>query len=171
MKQNPAQRAATRAKIAKLALFGDKTQWDIARETGLNQSTISRELKSIRQEWAQQARQDIEQVIARELKKIEALEEEAWIAYEKSQRDAISKTVTDGKATGGKKTASITTQSQNGDPRFLKILLDCQDRRAKVLGIDKKDPSIVINNSETIDASKLSDAALREIIEATRAEH
>lgn len=138
-KRSREQRAADRAKLAQLALFGNKTQEQMAQEIGIDQTTVSRELKRIREDWRQSALQDIDEVIARELKKLDQLELEALQEWERSKRDWTKKVVEDkprSKGVAGK-SARIETGSQTGDPRYLQVLISIQDRRSKLLGIDK----------------------------------
>ena len=134
------QRARDRAEIARLALFGNPTQQEIAEKVGLDQATVSRELKAIRAEWRESAVTDIEQVIAQELQKLDALEAQALAEWERSKKDWQKKVVEDkpaGSRGGGGKSAKIETGGQTGDPRYLQVILGIQDRRAKLLGTDK----------------------------------
>jgi transcriptional regulator with XRE-family HTH domain len=133
------KRAKDRAEIARLALFGNITQQEIAEKVGLNQATISRELKAVRDEWRKSAVQDINDVIARELQKLDALEIEVLTEWERSKRDWQKKVVEDKPRGGGQsgKSARIESGGQCGDPRYIQSLLGIQDRRAKLLGTDK----------------------------------
>lgn len=140
-----------RAKIAKLILFGKPTQQEIADKLGLDHTTVSKHLKAIRDEWKQQAQEDIGEVIKHDLRKLDAIESEALEQWERSKKDgqkkvaegvsAAPKTGKAGKADDDGASmpnkVKIETWGQCGDPRYLKIILDCQERRAKLLGMDK----------------------------------
>src|SRR5258708_8031447 len=76
-----------RKEIAALYLRG-LTQWEIAEKVGVNQGTVSRHLKTLFQEWLNDAREDFDLKKARELGKINVLEEIALVAWERSCRDA-----------------------------------------------------------------------------------
>lgn len=146
-KRTPAQRAADRERIAELRL----KEWTvpmICRELKLSPSTVARELRSLIEEWKQKAAEDIAAVKARELRKLDRMEAEATRAWERSLQDYTRRVVSEkpgarqkpvkGKASQPTtdRSASVETGSQNGDPRFLRIILDCQERRAKMLGTD-----------------------------------
>lgn len=134
------QRAKDRAEIARLATFGAPTQRDIAEKMGLDQATVSRELKAIRDAWAESAKADVAVIIAAELQKLDRLEVEALAEWERSKKDYTKKVVEDkptGKGGSGGRSAKIETGGQCGDPRYLNVLLGIQERRAKLLGTDK----------------------------------
>ena len=61
--QEQAERDRRLAAIAPL-LLADKTQWDIADELGVDQSTISRDIKTLRQRWQKSAQNDMQRYIA-----------------------------------------------------------------------------------------------------------
>ena len=144
-KRNEQTKAAHREQIASLRL----KEWTIpmiAREVGVSEATVTRELRSLSEEWKEAAKEDIEAIKARELRKLDRIESEATKAWERSLQDYNRKVVSErpgkeakdekAKGRGKDRTASIETGSQNGDPRFLRIILDCQERRAKILGSD-----------------------------------
>lgn len=128
-----------RAQIARLALFGGRTQQDIADELGLDHSTVSKYLKSIRQEWRESAQRDIAEIVAQELRKLDAIELEALTEWERSKKDQKKKAVSKKTIVAGaaEKTERNETVGQTGDPRYLSVLISVQDRRAKLLGTDK----------------------------------
>lgn len=141
-KRNEQTKAAHRERIAELRL----KEWTvpmIARELGVSDATVTRELRSLTEEWREAAKEDIEAIKARELRKLDRIEAEATKAWERSLLDYNRKVVSEkgGKPAAGEKagkdrSATVETGSQNGDPRFLRIILDCQERRAKILGTD-----------------------------------
>lgn len=152
--------------MARLRLFGH-SQTAIADKLGISQATVSRDLETIVQGWKAEAVSDMDEIKAKELAKLDALEVEAYAAWQASKRESQKKVVEDRPGKSGGKFAKIETQQNDGDPRFLQALLAIQDRRAKILGFDvpvKFDGTVT--NKATIDASALSDAALEEILAA-----
>ncbi|MEN6586117.1 MAG: hypothetical protein ABFE02_08770 [Sulfuricella sp.] len=109
---------------------------------------IKADLDHLTARWQSEALRDISQAKAEELAKLDELEREAWAAWHrgigrKQIRTTKTKRGTD--ATQGdaptvpgldETETSIRTESLNGDPRYLGIVLDCQHRRAKMLGLD-----------------------------------
>jgi transposase len=84
--------------------------------------------------WKEEALKDISQAKADELAKLDEAEREAWAAWHRGiGRKQVRTTKTGGKE-GGE--ISLRTEVLNGDPRYLGIILDCQARRAKMLGLD-----------------------------------
>lgn len=127
-----------KAQIAKLALFGNPSQAQIAEKLGIDQATVSRHLKEIREEWKQSALNDMTQIIARELSKLDALEDEALVEWERSKKNFEKTTV----EKGGRGTSIVEMEKteeyeQTGDPRYLSVIISIQERRAKLLGMDK----------------------------------
>lgn len=128
-----------RAEIARLALFGGRTQQDIAEALGLDQTTVSKHLKAIRKEWQESAQRDIAEIVAQELRKLDTIELEALTEWERSKKDWKKKVVDKktGRAGVAEKSEKNETGGQTGDPRYLSVLISIQDRRAKLLGTDK----------------------------------
>ena len=61
--QEQAERDLRLTRIAPLLLSG-KTQWAMAEELGVDQSTISRDIKTLRQRWQKQAHDDMQRYVA-----------------------------------------------------------------------------------------------------------
>ena len=133
-KRSKAQKIKDREQIAALKLRG-RTLQQIADAVGISVMTVRRELKALMGEWQVSAAEDIAAVKARELQKLDALEEEAWREWERSKEDWIKKSSKKGGAKSEPET-KVETGGQCGDPRYLQALLGIQDRRARLLGID-----------------------------------
>lgn len=138
-KRPTGKRLADRAEIASMrARCFSLSQ--IAEKTGLSVATIKREWRLISAQWKEQIAEDADVVKSRELAKLDALETEANLAWEKSKADYQKRIVEEKpgstKGTGGRY-AKVETGKSNGDPRFLQVLLSIQERRAKLLGTDK----------------------------------
>ena len=102
-----------------------------------NLTTIKEDVDYLTARWKEEALRDITEVKANELAKLDRLEAEAWAAWERGigrKQVRISKV-------GGKEGPSTTLKTEvlNGDPRYLAIILDCQQRRAKMFGLDAPD--------------------------------
>ena len=121
-----------RQKVAELYLQGWQ-QDAIAKELGLRQPMISEDLAKIRQAWRESAIRDFDAARDLELERLNRIEREAWAGWQRSQQPTQSATV-DGEA--GSQKAKRTVRHQYGDPRFLDIVLRCNEARRKLLGID-----------------------------------
>ena len=103
-----------------------KAQMAIARELSkargykISQPTISKELNKLREMWRQSAVTEIEIGQAKQLAKIDAVEVEAWSAWERSKAQ-IEETETERQATGEttQNSAKVRRRSRDGDPRWL----------------------------------------------------
>jgi hypothetical protein len=140
-----------RRRVAALYLE-NKTQGEIARALSVNQSTVSRDLEAVGQEWLAAAATDLGARKAEELAKLDHLEREAWEAWDRSQRPAVTETEqrTDAPAPTGEDVARATSSSappprverarktrhRAGNPAFLHVVLRCVEQRCKILGFD-----------------------------------
>lgn len=88
--------------------------------------------------WKAEMISDIDTIKRQELKELARAQSEAWAAWEKSKLDAerTTKEMIEGGGDGGRKKASMTKEGQCGDVAYLRVLLDIQERRAKILGLD-----------------------------------
>lgn len=110
-------------------------------KVNVNRSTVSRDLKFLREQWKQEARQDFEDARANALAEIEYLKA---VNYEAWRRSLEKRTIESGKTvqTGDdpnkpdRTEASIREEQMLGDPRFLAGVQWCIDRRIKLLGFD-----------------------------------
>lgn len=130
--------AIRRKQVADAYLRG-RTQAEIAVELGVNQATVSRDLQALREEWKRSALIDIDEAKARELAKIDAMEIEAWQAWERSQLDAeveLTKMQGTDPEKPGKLEKQRRIEGQVGDPRFLQIVQWCINKRCEILGIN-----------------------------------
>ena len=76
---------ADRQTIAERYLRGDY-QEAIARDLGISQQQVSYDLKAIRAAWLASAVRDFDAAKAQELAKIDAVEREYWLGWERSQK-------------------------------------------------------------------------------------
>jgi hypothetical protein len=128
------------------------TQWEIAREEGLNQSQIARDLQAVREEWLSSAVRDFDARKAEELARLDSLEREYREAWERSCRDRevrTAKTVTgkEGEVIGREEVLRTErTEQRDGDPRFLDGALRCVLARCKIFGLIGKGDQVPVAN-------------------------
>jgi Zn-dependent M32 family carboxypeptidase len=101
------------AQAVKLSLQG-ATQREIAEQLGVNQATISNDLRHARRCWAQALVGDLQEVKAQELERLEYVEVEAVRAWERSKRDP----------------------DNPSNPKYLDTLVKASVRKARLLGLD-----------------------------------
>jgi len=150
--QREAMLDARKAKVASYKVQGfsiRQTAAALAKDKLVNPDTgkpwsikaIHDDLAALTSEWKASALRDITEVKAAELAKLDELEREAWIAWRrgigrKQTRTTKSVKVGKGDAVLALPETTLRTEHLNGDPRYLGIVLDCQQRRAKILGLD-----------------------------------
>lgn len=149
-----------RMRIARLYCQG-KTLLEISQEVDISLPTVSKDLQAVRRFWLSNIAVDMDERVAELLAKNDVLEKEAWEGWQRSCQDAetISRVREKGikilpPSKKGKPPTSkmmVTaeklekvTKGQAGDPRFLSIIGECIDRRAKYLGVD--DNTQQVNN-------------------------
>lgn len=124
--------AQRRQQVAKLYLQG-KGQTEIAHELNLTQATISRDLEHVQTAWRESSIRDFDAQRDLEIAKLNEVEKEAWLAWERSQQPAQTAVVS---GAAGSQTAKRTLRHQCGNPRFLELALRCNEERRKLLGLD-----------------------------------
>jgi hypothetical protein len=105
------------------------------RDYSLTQQQISYDIKAIHKRWLDSSLVDYDQVKARELARIDRLEQEYWDAWIRSLQD---KEVSVAAKTTGKETTSKTElrrEGQAGNPRFLDGVMKCIEQRLKIFGL------------------------------------
>jgi len=121
-----------RQKVADLYLKG-YGQAAIARELNVRQSTISEDIKQATIAWRESTIRDFDAARDLELQRIDKVDRESWAGYERSQQPGQVATV-DGQP--GSQKSKRTMKHQYGDPRFLDIILKCNEARRQLLGLD-----------------------------------
>ena len=145
--QHEARAAERRQHVAKLYLQG-KYQAEIARQLGVSQQQISKDLRMLHRQWRASAMRDFDARQEQELAKIDLLERTAWEAWERSlhPRELTLTEHTEGGDVPdehGKvhpkspiRRASVRRENQVGDPRFLERIDKCIERRCAILGLE-----------------------------------
>jgi hypothetical protein len=99
---------------------------------------ISEDMSAIDARWKAETIRDWGEWKRIELEKIDQIEKEAQTAWDRGigkKQKTIQEKTTGGREGGGTK-ASVVTEDLNGDPRYLSVMLDCQKRRAQLIGFD-----------------------------------
>lgn len=145
-KRTKGERKQDLVKIAAMYCEG-RPQYEIVdwltanRSYSVNQSTISRDLKTIRQQWLDSSVIDFNEAKARELAKVDHLEETYWLAWHRSlepKTTGTARIVTDGKTENAqvlRDEAGSKEETRDGDPRFLAGVERCGEQRCKILGV------------------------------------
>lgn len=144
MKRSRQQREADRAMIAALHAQG-LSQLEIAQQItaarpySLSRSQIQFDLQVLTDRWREDSLRDTVMAKAEQLAKLCHLERECWQAWERSKQPAECITVEEiavgkEKLPGQKTTTS--RKGQAGDPALLGRILDCIDKRCRMLGLD-----------------------------------
>lgn len=146
---NTTEIAQRRQEVAERYLRGEY-QSVIAQSLGVDTATISRDLAAVRAAWLSSAIRDFDAAKAEELARVDAVEQEAWKAWARSQEnkevahqeqvdDPIVHTDKDGKphvTSKVRKRTSLRREGQAGAPAFLEIVLKCITKRCEILGLD-----------------------------------
>lgn len=98
----------------------------------VNHVTIFNDIKKVLIEWKKEKIDNIDDYVMAELRKLDIMEQEAWQAWEASK---VERKKTKEK-TGIEGFTEIAKETCAGNPRFLDVLLNIQQRRAKLLGFD-----------------------------------
>jgi len=124
------------------------TQKTIAGELGVSEATIGKDIKKIRKEYHMKRMEKIQVYFNIMDQQFNAVEREAWTAWERSigkTRKKVTKTTGGGE--GGSWEETITETDLVGDPRFLTVILSTQDRRIRIFGLDQP-KEIIVNTME-----------------------
>lgn len=109
------------------------SQLAIAEQLGISQPTVSTDLKAIQKQWRDAAVRDFDGQRERELRKLDALELEAWKAWQRSQKPSQEAVIT---SDGTTQKTQKKVAEQFGDPRFLEQISKCIASRRALLGLD-----------------------------------
>lgn len=138
-----------RKNVARRYLRGD-LQHEIARVFEVDLRTIERDLHELREEWRKTALADTAEFRGLQLVKLDEVERNAWLGWTKSQENAETLRA---RKRGDKSETEKVSKGQAGDPRFLAIVLECVEKRCKILGIVGQ-PALPDEEPETISESE-----------------
>jgi len=127
-----AEMARRRRAIGDLYVQGH-SQLAIAEQLGISQPTVSTDLQVIHKQWRESSIRDFDTLRERELRKLDALELEAWKAWQRSQKPSQEAVVT---SDGTTQKTQKRVAEQVGDVRFLEQISKCIAARRELLGLD-----------------------------------
>ena len=138
--RNKAEIDRDRKEIGDLYLQGWKQQ-DIADRLGINQSTVSRDIKTLLKGWEKDAAKSIATLKGQQKEQLEYLYKEAVEAWLDSRSDAITETeetiITENDGSEGKRAKiTKTTKGQSGNPAFLAQARQLKADIRAMFGID-----------------------------------
>lgn len=114
-------------------------QVDIATELNLSREQVKYDLKDIQARWRETTTINLDEAKQRELARIDELEREYWVAWERSKGEKTKqRQETNGKdSTGKPKIVKATMEKDQmlGNPAFLTGVQWCISERCKLLGI------------------------------------
>lgn len=123
---------------------------------------VFQDMKRAMIEWKKERFDNIDEYINQDLKKLDKMENAAWDAWEKSctgkervkvKKESVSKDKPNDTKVYDEETMNETS---SGNPRFLDILLNIQQRRAKLLGYDAPIKVDVGGPSREVDKPKFN---------------
>ncbi len=121
----------------------DWAQQDIAKQLGISQATVSKELKDLESVWTQESLANLTEKKNREISKIDLVELEAWDAWAASRSIKLQIQTEAGEtARGAISLEKRRRENTPGDPRFLDLILKCISQRCELLNL-KTSMSIV----------------------------
>lgn len=133
-----------RNKVTKMYLNGYSYQ-QMANELGTSKTTISADIKAITDDWVKENLEFVNNAKVIQLKKLDNLENELWIAYDNSKKDTIKvtktlqnikdKTSEDGEEKIPMEMIKTEITKNVGDPNILAKILNVIEQRSRILGL------------------------------------
>jgi predicted transcriptional regulator len=115
------------------------TQQEIALALGCDKSLVCRDLQEVRRQWRESAMRDWDEAVGQQLEELERLREQYWEAWERSKQDRTRRRRRKRKAGESKdsvREVSTYVEQRDGNPKFLAGVMQCIERRCKLLGLD-----------------------------------
>lgn len=136
-KRTPLQRLKDLETIAELTLQGVK-QSEIAAQLNLSQPQIVYDLRDIKKKWQEKSTMKIEEYIAQEIAELDLIRAELWAGWQRSKvpRKNTSASIRE-RGDGALSEKEAKEETRDGNPRFLENILFVQERRSRLLGLDK----------------------------------
>lgn len=118
----------------------------IAEQLGLSLAVVTSDINRARQRHLDEQSAVHKERIAESVARLIALRDEAIAAWEKSKTDRQTKSsgqqdTTAGRFPGTTTKAEVKTENQYGDPRFLQVALECEDKINRMYRLYPKDGS------------------------------
>lgn len=128
------QRQARLPTVIAMYLKGDRCD-KIAGSLAIDVNDVYHDLEYMRKLWREQNHDASAEALSEQLARIDLVEHEAWKCFEESRKNAEQRGIerdADNKVV--KKTRM--RKGQVGDPSFLNVILQCVDRRTKLLKLE-----------------------------------
>ena len=146
-------RAERRLIVSERYLKGE-LQSQIADSIGVSRSVVGKDLAAIRKKWQEQSIRNMDEVMTKELERIDLIERAAWDGWLRSVNDKrslttriVTKYEEDGTESLNPPIETTTkVEPQSGDHSFLSTAHKCVEQRRKMLGIDAPVKSEVTSN-------------------------
>lgn len=133
---------------------------EIAKVLGVSTSKVASYIKAIREEWSLLTSSNFKEFQAQELIKLDQIEREAWLSWEKSKQTRTKKKTTYIKESPSRDpmaalimTEELVLDSEvreevetEGDPKYLDVIMKSMAHRAKILGVDKVNVNVFSAN-------------------------
>lgn len=112
---------------------------ETALDIGVSVSTISGDRRWLLDCWQKSVQADVVEVVARELAKLEDQEAELWDAWQNSKANYTKVFDKQAVTKAGDVEDLHETEEGSKEPnyKFMELILKCQERRARLLGLDK----------------------------------
>lgn len=108
---------------------------------GVSPSTISQDRRALLDMWQTVVEADVIEIVARELHKLEMQEAELWDAWQMSKMATEDDSREWNEKANGTQAGVTTIRerriSRVPEAKYMDLILKCQERRAKLLGLDK----------------------------------
>lgn len=137
-------------RVADMYLRG-KSLSEIAKETSKDRRTVQRDLELARQCWRERAAATYEAHLAEQIAKIDATENAAWDAFERSQAEYQETQVTTGETKDGPiATTKNTRRRRDGSAAYLAVIAGLIKQRCELLGLLDKTARESIADEEDV---------------------
>ena len=184
------QRAARRREVAKRLRLGESYA-EISDALDVAKSTVSRDVRRLKERWRKDAERDIGEHLSRRLAELKAIKREAFASWLESKEDPTREKVrTEGEGesvtsvdedgelatevavTDVEEVTKTIVRTAAGDPRHLKVMLRAEKRIAEILGVAEHSPSddgsrvenlveAIEETAEEMDLSQFEDEEIR----------
>lgn len=152
------------AKVGEYWIKG-KSYRTIAELLGISPAQVGRDLSHARMLWQKSTMATLDALLSAELARIDQVEAEAWRGWARSQqtlkettRERSITSAEDDEGGGITDKRSVKKKQHYGDAMFLKIALDCVEKRLKILAAIKEETGesddIVVQAVEVIVSSR-----------------
>lgn len=127
--------------------LNDRNKYDLCRQQ------VSYDIRTIWKEWQTERLKNLDGWKTRQVAILMKIEREAWEAWELSKDPEVSRETGSTSAVISAKTGAIavlpaekvtTRENEVGDPKFLQVVIKCEERISQILGIDEQ-PNTSLN--------------------------